>query len=153
MFLRDWVLFGHVLFAIIWMGGAVYVEALAANARRRSDPIAFGALFRDTAGLNQRLFTAAGVLAIVFGFWLVFITSWSFDMLWVWLSILLVGVSVVVDIFYTGPRIRTALQLIEERGPADTEALTPIDEVINAGHVRLGFLVIVLFLMIFKPVL
>lgn len=151
--MRDWILFGHVLFAMVWMGGAVYVEALTANARRRPDPIALGRLFRDTAGLNQRLFTAAGVLVIVFGLWLVFITSWSFEMLWVWLSIVLVGVSVVVDILYTGPRIRTALELIEEQGPATTEALTPIDEVINAGHVRLGFLVIVLFLMIFKPVL
>ena len=74
-------------------------------------------------------------------------------MFWIWLSILLVGISVLVDILYTGPRIRTALELIEERGPADTAALKPIDEVINAGHVRLGFLMIVLFLMIAKPVL
>lgn len=150
--MRDWLLFGHVLFAIIWMGGAVYVEALTANARRRSDPIALGALFRDTARLNQRLFTASGALVIVFGVWLVLITG-SFGMFWIWLSILLVGISVLVDIVYTGPRIRAALELIEERGPADIEALKPIDEVVNAGHVRLGFLMIVLFLMIAKPVL
>ena len=49
-----WVLFGHVLFAMVWMGGSVYVEALAAAVKRRSDPIALGATFRDIAGLNQR---------------------------------------------------------------------------------------------------
>ena len=153
MFLRDWVLFGHVLFAVIWMGGSVYLEALAANAKRRSDPIALGVLFRDTAGLNQRYFTASGVLTIVFGFWLVFITAWSFEMLWVALSILIVGITVTTDIFYTTPRVRTALNLLEQEGPASTGARNLIDQVINVGHIRLGFLLIVLFLMIFKPAL
>ena len=153
MFLREWVLFGHVLFAIIWMGGSVYVEALAANAKRRSDPIALGVLFRDTAGLNQRLFTAAGVLTIVFGFWLVFITAWDFDALWVALAILIIAFVVATDIFYTSPRIKSALKMLDDEGPASTDARTLIDQVINVGHIRLGFLLIVLFLMIFKPAL
>jgi uncharacterized membrane protein len=148
---REWVLFGHVLSAIIWMGGSVYVEALTANVRRRSDRIAFGATFRDIAALNQRLFTIAGVLVVVFGFWLVFITKWSFEILWVAVSILLVAVSVTMDLFYTAPRSNEALELIEDKGPADPDAAVLIDQVITAGHVRMGILVTVLFLMIFKP--
>ncbi|MCH7844511.1 MAG: hypothetical protein IH850_01595 [Acidobacteria bacterium] len=71
--MREWVLLGHVLFAIIWMGGSVYVEALTANAKRRSDPIALGVLFRDTSAMNQRLFAVTSSLTIAFGFWLIFI--------------------------------------------------------------------------------
>jgi uncharacterized membrane protein len=146
-----WVLFGHVLFVIIWMGGGVNVEALVANAKRRPDPLALGVLFRDTAGLNQRLFAVAGVFTIVFGFWLVFITSWEFEMLWVSLAILLVSFAVAADLFYTGPRSREALELIDERGPADADARTLIDQIITAGHLRMGILLVVLLLMIFKP--
>lgn len=149
--MREWVLFGHVLSAIIWMGGSVYVEALTANVRRRSDRIALGATFRDIAALNQRLFTIAGVLVVVFGFWLVFITTWSFEMLWVAVSILLVVVSVTMDLFYTAPRSKEALAIIDEQGPADPDAVVLIDQVITAGHIRLGILLTVLFLMIFKP--
>lgn len=150
-FVREWVLFGHVLSAIIWMGGSVYVEALTANVRRRSDRIALGATFRDIAALNQRLFTIAGVLVVVFGFWLVFITTWSFEMLWVAVSILLVTVSVTMDLFYTAPRSNQALEVIDDKGPADPDAAVLIDQVITAGHIRLGILLGVLFLMIFKP--
>jgi uncharacterized membrane protein len=148
---REWVLFGHVLSAIIWMGGSVYVEALTANVRRRSDRIALGATFRDIAALNQRLFTIAGVLVVVFGFWLVFLTTWSFEILWVAVSILLVAVSVTMDLFYTAPRSKEALEIIDDKGPADPDAAVLIDQVITAGHIRLGILLTVLFLMIFKP--
>lgn len=151
--MREWVLYGHVLFAIIWMGGSVYVEALIANVRRRSDPIALGAVFRDIAVLNQRVFSFAGIMTVVFGFWLVFATAWSFEMLWVALSILLVAVAVTMDLFYTTPRSREALELIELKGPADHDAAVRIEQVVNAGHVRLGILAVVLFLMVFKPVL
>lgn len=149
--MREWVLFGHVLSAIIWMGGSVYVEALTANVRRRSDRIALGATFRDIAALSQRLFTIAGVLVVVFGFWLVFLTTWSFEILWVAVSILLVAVSVTMDLFYTAPRSNKALEIIDDKGPADPDAAVLIDQVIAAGHIRLGILLTVLFLMIFKP--
>jgi uncharacterized membrane protein len=151
--LREWVLLGHVLVAMIWMGGSIYVEALVANAKRRSDPMALGVMFRAIAGINQRLFSAAGILVVVFGFWLVFLAPFSFDVLWVAVSILFVGVLVVVDLFYTTPRSRESLELIEERGAADPDAARLIDEVINVGHIRLGILLVVLFLMIFKPTL
>jgi uncharacterized membrane protein len=153
MLLHDWVLFGHVLSAIAWMGGAVYVEALAANAKRRSDPIALGVFFRDTAGLNQRLFNAAGALTVAFGVWLIILTTWEWDQFWVLLSLLIVAIALVTDLFYTTPRIRAALDLLEEQGPGSGGARAYIEQVINIGHIRLGFLVIVLFLMIFKPVL
>lgn len=151
MHLRDWVLFGHVLFAMAWMGGAVYVEALAANARRRSDPIALGVLFRDTAVLNQRLFAGTGTLTVAFGVWLVILTAWDWDQFWVALSILIVAVALVTDLFYTTPRVRSALDLLDEQGPGSADARALIDQVINIGHIRLGFLVFVLFLMVFKP--
>jgi uncharacterized membrane protein len=153
MHLHDWVLFGHVLSAIAWMGGAVYVEALAANARRRSDPIALGVFFRDTARLNQRLFSVAGALTVAFGIWLVILTAWDWNQFWVLLSLLIVGITLVTDLFYTTPRIRAALGLLEEQGPGSGDARAFIEQVINIGHIRLGFLVIVLFLMIFQPVL
>jgi uncharacterized membrane protein len=150
--LRDWVLFGHILSAIAWMGGAVYVEALAANARRRSDPIALGVLFRDTAGLNQRLFTVTGALTVAFGLWLLWIEpAWAWHDLWVAISLAIVGTAIVVDLFYTTPRIRLALDDLNEAGAGSPDARVLIDQVINIGRIRLGALVFVLFLMIFKP--
>lgn len=145
------MLFGHVLFAIIWMGGAVYLEALAANAKRRADPLAVGVMFRDTAMMNLRLFTIAGGLVILTGLWLVVLTGWKFENLWVAISIVLVGTTVTIDLFYTAPRTRAALDLIDERGAADADVRELIDQVFTAGHIRLGLLLAVLFLMIFRP--
>ena len=150
--MREWVLLGHVLFAIIWMGGSVYVEALTANAKRRSDPIALGVLFRDTSAMNQRLFAVTSSLTIAFGFWLIFIRpSFRFEMLWIVVSILLVGASVTTDLFYAAPRSREALDIIYDKGAADPDAAVLIEQVITAGRLRSAVLLIVLFLMIFKP--
>jgi len=148
---REWVLLGHVLFAIIWMGGSVYVEALTANAKRRSDPLALGVLFRDTSAMNQRLFSVTSSLTIASGFWLIFITSFRFEMLWIVVSVLLVGASVTTDLFYAAPRSREALDIIYDKGAADPEAAVLIEPVITAGRLRSAVLLIVLFLMIFKP--
>ncbi|MEE9472521.1 MAG: DUF2269 family protein [Acidimicrobiia bacterium] len=149
--MREWVLLGHVLFGIIWMGGSVYVEALTANAKRRPDPIALGVLFRDTSAMNQRLFSVTASLTIAFGFWLIFITSVRFEMLWIVVSILLVGASVTTDLFYAAPRSREALDIIYDKGAADPDAAVLIEQVITAGRLRSAVLLIVLFLMIFKP--
>jgi uncharacterized membrane protein len=148
---REWVLLGHVLFGIIWMGGSVYVEALTANAKRRPDPIALGVLFRDTSAMNQRLFSVTASLTIAFGFWLIFITSVRFEMLWIVVSILLVGASITTDLFYAAPRSREALDIIYDKGAADPDAAVLIEQVITAGRLRSAVLLIVLFLMIFKP--
>ena len=78
--MNEWLLFFHVLFAVVWLGGAVYVEGLMATANRTGDASAVMGVFTRVAPTNRRLFSVAGIGAIVFGFWLVAELGLEFEM-------------------------------------------------------------------------
>ena len=149
--MSDWILFFHILSVIVWMGGSIYVEALMASAGRGGDEAALVALFRRVGPTNRRLFNAAGIATIVFGFWLVLIvSSWEFETVWVTVGIIVALIAVVIDLFYATPRIDRVEELVTNPD-ASTDAVPGlISQVSMAGHIRSGLLFVGVIFMVFK---
>jgi uncharacterized membrane protein len=86
--LYDWLLFLHVLAAMVWLGGGVMLAALAARVLR--DPES-GAVTRFTGSLRVLgpLVLAPATLAVLaLGIWLVLDSeAWDFGQLWVQLGL------------------------------------------------------------------
>lgn len=148
--MRHWILFFHLLSVIVWLGGSIYVEALMAAAGRGDDQRTLTTVFQKVGATNRRLFNLAGVAAIVFGFWLVVITSFEFEMLWVTVGILLATIAVVIDLFYATPRVDRAERALnapvgESEGIADL-----MKQVTIASHARTGLLFLAMIFMVFK---
>ncbi len=148
--MRHWILFFHLLSVIVWLGGSIYVEALMAAAGRGDDERTLTTVFQKVGVTNRRLFNLAGVAAIVFGFWLVVITSFEFEMLWVTVGILLATIAVVIDLFYATPRVDRAERALnaaegESEGIADL-----MKQVSMASHARTGLLFVAMIFMVFK---
>ena len=149
--MRDWVTLFHVLSVVVWMGGSIYVEALMAAASRGGDEGAFVAVFRRVGTTNRRLFNLAGISTIVFGFWLVGISSHiEFEEIWIGVGILLATVAVVIDLFYATPRVDRVEALIEDPESPDDSIPGLIKQVLMAGHIRTGLLFIGVVSMVFK---
>ncbi len=146
-----WILFFHVLSAIVWLGGSIYVEALLAAAGRGSDEGALVTVFRRVGTTNMRLFNLAGISAIVFGLWLVFISpGWEFEMIWIGVGILLATITVIIDLFYATPRTDRVEKMLDDPAQSDEAISRVIKQVVNAGHVRVGLLFVAFVFMIFK---
>jgi uncharacterized membrane protein len=149
--MRDWVTLFHVLSVIVWMGGSIYVEALMAAASRGGDEGAFVAVFRRVGTTNRRLFNLAGISTIVFGFWLVGVSSqFEFEEIWIGVGILLSTVAVVIDLFYATPRADRVERMIDDPEQSDDAINAIVKQVVNAGHARVGLLFVAFVFMIFK---
>lgn len=149
--MRHWILFFHILSVIVWMGGSIYVEALMAAVGRSDDESGLVGVFRRVGATNRRLFNIAGVATIVFGFWLVFIVpGWEFESVWVTVGIVVAAVAVVIDLFYTTPRVDRVEALSSDPAADTTTVPGLINQVLMAGHVRTGLLFVGLVFMVFK---
>ncbi|MGB5185778.1 MAG: DUF2269 family protein [Acidimicrobiia bacterium] len=149
--MRNWILFFHIIAVIVWMGGSIYVEALMAAVGRSEDDSRLVGVFRKVGATNRRLFNIAGIATIVFGFWLVFIVpGWEFETVWITVGILVATVAVVIDLFYSTPRIDRVEALVED--PEESNDAVPglINQVLMAGHVRTGLLFVGVVFMVFK---
>jgi uncharacterized membrane protein len=85
--LYDWLLFLHVLAAMVWLGGGVMLAAIAAYTLRNPDPAAVGR-FSGTMRATAPFVLAPATLAVLgLGIALVLDTdSWDFGQLWVQLG-------------------------------------------------------------------
>jgi uncharacterized membrane protein len=148
---RNWILFFHIISVIVWMGGSIYVEALMAAVGRSEDESRLVGVFRKVGATNRRLFNIAGIATIVFGFWLVFIVpGWEFETVWITVGILVATVAVVIDLFYSTPRIDRVEALVED--PEESNDAVPglVNQVLMAGHIRTGLLFVGVVFMVFK---
>jgi uncharacterized membrane protein len=149
--MRDWVTLFHVLSVIVWMGGSIYVEALMSAASRGGDEGALVTVFRRVGTTNRRLFNLAGIATIVFGFWLVGISSHiGFEEPWIGVGVLLATIAVVIDLFYATPRTDRVERMIDDPDESDDAINAVIKQVVNAGHARVGLLFVAFVSMIFK---
>ena len=149
--MREWVTLFHILSVIVWMGGSIYVEALMSAASRGGDEGALVAVFRRVGTTNRRLFNLAGVSTIVFGFWLVGISSYiEFEEIWIGVGILFATIAVVIDLFYATPRTDRVERMMDDPDHSDDVINALVKQVVNAGHARVGLLFVAFVFMIFK---
>jgi uncharacterized membrane protein len=86
--LYDWLLFLHVLAAMVWLGGGVMLAVLAARVLRDPDPGAVGRFTGSLRVLGPLVLAPATVAVLGLGIGLVLETdAWDFGQLWVELGL------------------------------------------------------------------
>lgn len=107
----EWLLFGHLLGAFLFVGGAIAAAVLRVAAMRRERPGEVAVLLR-TARLAIPPIAVGLVLALAFGFWLTARLDVSLGETWLTLTFLLIGWVVVVGAL-TGRQDRHTRELAE----------------------------------------
>ena len=136
----------HLLAAIFAVGPLAHAATTAARGLRQADPVAI----RMSARMC-RLYTAASVLVVVFGFGLMSATSpytdekvAGFGEVWIWLSLLLWLVAAALAFLVVVPAL--------DRAAADvTAAPSLVGRVAAAGGVTALLFVVIVILMVYKP--
>jgi uncharacterized membrane protein len=149
--LHNWLMFFHILGAIIWVGSVILMNAMMTRASRAPDRAAVLRLSRELEWFGPRLIGTSSAIVIGAGIWLVFVEDGlTFSQLWIWLTLVLVALSSAQGI-YSGPEGKRVLRLADERGTEDHDVRRRLTRLLWLARLDILILVAVLWLMVFKP--
>jgi uncharacterized membrane protein len=148
--LYDWLLFLHVVAAMVWLGGGILLAALAARVLRDRDTAAISGFIANLRVIGPAILAPASVAVVGLGVWMVLNSSaWDFGQFWIQL-----GLALFAGAFLIGAGYLSRAAIGAERAAGDGKA----DEAIrHLTRWSWGYRAVVLLLlvatwdMIFKP--
>jgi len=141
------LLFVHVTAAIVWVGGAFYVQAYGMVELRSGDPSAIARFAGNAGRLGERLFTPMSVVVLLAGIGLMIDGDWPWGRLWVDFALLAWVCSALLGAGYLGPTAKR----IAVVGPQTVEGQRLIRRVFAFLRIDLMFLFAIVFAMVVKP--
>lgn len=148
----SWLLFVHILAAMVWLGGGVMLLLIAAYTRSSSDPHAFRQFARVLPYAGLRALTPSVVVLLITGVWMILGgVGWSFSQLWVQLALGLFALAFLVGAVYMS---RLGIQINRTLTSFDVDPATA-NRLLNRWMLGYGIVVIILLAalwdMVFKP--
>ncbi len=143
----------HVLFSILWVGGNVMLNLVAIRARTSGDGAQLASLFRTLAWFGERYFMPVSLLTLVFGFWLTAEGDWSYgDNPWLLMALGIYAVAFLVGMLFFGPESKRIVKLLDgDPAAADAGTTRRMKRYLNVAHADATALLIIVFLMAAKP--
>jgi uncharacterized membrane protein len=112
--LHDWLLFLHVLAAMVWIGGLAALNVLGTSAVRRGEPDGVARFVASLRVVGPIVLGPSSVVVLLAGIWLVLDSSASgFGETWIWLALTLLAAAVLVGIFYLARTAQGAERAVE----------------------------------------
>ncbi len=145
--LHEWLLFVHIVGAIVFVGGGITLGVQVLGARRAPRQ------FLDAAKLAGRAIGVGAVLTLLSGIALVFVESdvWSFSMGFVLFGIATIVISGAVDALYFRKQTSAIEVAIEEGGPESPEVHAGLLRLARANAIVILLYVATVWAMVFKP--
>ena len=149
----QWLKAVHVVFAVIWVGGAFMVQAFALRILPTGDGARIAAFAKDTEFLGLRIFTPASLILLGSGAWALHDSSGVYDysQTWVQLGIVVIVLSIVVGAGFLGPESGRIARAIEAGGVASPEAQMRIRRIFVVARIELLLLLLIVVDMVVKP--
>jgi uncharacterized membrane protein len=149
----DWFKAGHVLVAVLWVGGGATLALLAIMTLRMNDPLRVAQFAHQAGKVGERLYTPASLLVLLFGIGLMTNdqSPWDWDMTFVQIALAGWALTFLVGFFYIRPTAAKLAKAIEERGPTDPEAQRLIKNILLVTRIDVLILLFIVFDMTAKP--
>jgi uncharacterized membrane protein len=144
------LLYVHIVSAVIWVGGAFAIQALAILVSRSDDPMELPRLGRNLEMIGSRVFMPAAIILFIAGA-LMTIQKWSFGNTWIAVAVALWILSALGGGLYLGPRAKRVAALFDAEGPSSVAARELIGRLFLVTRLELVSFAIIIALMVFKP--
>lgn len=151
MTLYQVLVYVHVVSAVVWVGGAFFVQLLAMRVSRSDDPMDLPRLARHIEALGNLVFVPAAALLLISGI-VMTIDRWSFGQTWIAVALVLWVLSAVAGALYLAPRVKRAVRLFESEGPTSPEAVSLTRRMFLVSRLELLSFAVVIGLMVVKPI-
>jgi uncharacterized membrane protein len=143
----EFLLFVHVVFAVIWVGGGFLFQIYGLVELRSGDPAVMARFAGNAGRIGERLFVPSALLVVLAGIGLMIEGSWPWGRLWVVFALVTYAASFLVGVAVLSPTAKR----IEAVGPETAEGQMLIGRVFSVLRVDLLFLFAIIFAMTVKP--
>jgi uncharacterized membrane protein len=148
----DLYLLGHIVAAILWLGGGFMLLLTGVRAQRANDQEGLQRAVSTTAALGATYFIPASLVVLVFGLLMVFDGPWDFDQLWIILGLLGYAATFLTGLLIIKPTSERIDRLVGEAGgkltpPAQAEA----ERLLAFARIDYTVLFVVVADMVLKP--
>jgi uncharacterized membrane protein len=141
----------HVLAAILWVGGGLYLTILALHAERKRDPVEMTAVARQAAEVGERIFGPAGGVVFAMGIAMMLNTNWGWGTFWVTAGLVGFAISFINGVAVLGPLAKRVAAITEEKGATHPETMALIERLLLLARVDIAVLLVVVLDMVVKP--
>jgi uncharacterized membrane protein len=118
--LTDGLLFGHLVAAMVWLGGGVMLAALAVATLRGGEPAGVARFVKSLSAIGPAVLAPSAVLTPVFGVWLTLdAAEWGFDQLWVQIGVGLLVLAIAIGAGHQSRVTLSAQRAIERDDHAE----------------------------------
>jgi uncharacterized membrane protein len=148
--LYNWLLFVHIVGAMVWVGGLVALAAFGTYALRSGDRETVARFVGSLRVVGPFVLAPSSVLVIAFGIWMVIDSSaWDFGQTWIWLALVLLAAAVLVGAAFLS-RAALAVERAVRAGD-EAEAANQLRRWSWGIRLILVLLVVATWDMVFKP--
>lgn len=142
----------HILAAITWVGGAIFVQIYATRLDRQHEPARLAAFAKDVEAIGNSVFLPASILLLIMGIVLVAYTP-GIEVFDLWIVLGFVGIvnTIVLGAAFIGPEAGRLGRAAEERGVEDPEVQRRIKRIFMISRFDLAVILLVVVDMVFKP--
>jgi uncharacterized membrane protein len=141
----------HVVAAVVWVGGAVMIQALAFRITRSGDARRQAEFAKDTEVVGMRLFIPTTWILLLAGIAMMVNLGWSWSQNWIVLGLIAFALSFVVGAGFLGPEGGRIAAVIDREGPQSLEAQARIRRILLVSRCELVVLITVIVNMVVKP--
>lgn len=152
MNLLTWLKFGHILAAMIWIGGGVTLSLIGIRTRQSEDLHFFREFVQTLSYVGLRVLMPAVIAVLVFGVWMVFaFSAWQFTQLWILMALGAFAIAFAIGAVYLS-RIALALDKLTAVPDFDLKvARDLLSRWIIGYQIVLIVLIFAVWDMVFKP--
>jgi uncharacterized membrane protein len=149
--LYEGLLFAHLTFVAVWVGGDAMVQAFYLRAKMTGAERQMG-FAADVEWIGLRVLNPSALLVVGFGVWLVLNSpAWEFSQTWVTIGLAMFLASALTGAFFLGPESGRISKLGAEKGPDDPDVQRRISRILWISRIELILLIAVIFDMVVKP--
>ncbi len=139
----------HLLTAVVWVGGGVALNVLAARALRSDDPARMAATLSDVGFFGTRIIPPASGILLLAGIGLVFEADYGFDA-WIIFGLLVWLFSGGMGTGFFGPESARLRDLVSAQGQTP-DFNRRLSRLVNLSRLESGLLLLVVVDMAVKP--
>jgi uncharacterized membrane protein len=149
MIFYQWLLLLHIFSAIVWMGAGITLVLLAWRAKRLGEELE---MIDQMEWIGSRVGGPAVIISLGTGLWMVVGTNlWQFSQAWVVGGLIILILLFLVGVGFHLPQYKRIRAASEEYGKDSLVVQQLIRRSFAAAQIEVALLVIVIFLMVFKP--
>jgi uncharacterized membrane protein len=148
----QFLLFVHIAFVAIWLGGAAMLQFLSLRALGSDDPLRTANFAADAEWVGLRVFMPASLLVLIAGILMVLDSDfYGFGDDWILIALVLFAVTFAAGAGFFGPESGRIAKLIETEGPTSPAVGARVRRILALSRADLVLLFLIVYDMVVKP--